>query len=194
MPDAETYAWYKAHGICTQCNHEKAYGGKVTCLYCQGKQIESAVKYYQNLPESNRKAKKKRESDYHKRTRQERKAQGICVACGKYPARKNRTLCKICTGKQNRYQAGYRMKKAEQQGKDITPRFKRTSLGKCYICGEPVSDENKNFCPDCLEDQRKKAEHMRKFIDYENHPCKKWIHMYYEERRCEKRNYPKSKE
>lgn len=31
MSDAETYAWYKAHGICTQCHHEKAYGGKIIC-------------------------------------------------------------------------------------------------------------------------------------------------------------------
>lgn len=157
MPDAETYAWYKAHGICPQCQRENAYGGKVLCLYCQGKQTESAVKYYQNLPEHKLKAKKQRESEYHKRIREERKAKGICVVCGKYPARQNITLCKICADKQNRYQARYRMKKAEQQGKDTTPRFMRTALGKCYICGEPVSDENKNFCPEHLEMQRKKA-------------------------------------
>ena len=191
MPDAKTYAWYKAHGICTQCQREKAYGGKVTCLYCQGKQIESAVKYYQNLPESKLKAKKQRESDYHKRIREERKEKGVCVACGKYPARQNRTLCKICTDKQNRYQAGYRMKKAEQQGKDITPRFKRTALGKCYICGETVSDENKNFCPKHLEIQRKKAEYMRSHIDYKNHPHIKWHIAFIQYRRLIKNAYSK---
>ena len=174
MPDAETYAWYKSHGICPNCQREDAYGGKVLCLECQGKMTESAVKYYQNLPEPKLKAKKQRESDYHKRTREARKAQGICVACGKYPARQNRTLCKMCAHKQNLYQAEYRMKKAGQQSKDITPRFMRTALGKCYICGEPVSDENKNFCPKCLAIQRKKAEYMRSHIDYENHPHKKW--------------------
>lgn len=194
MPDAETYAWYKAHGICTQCHHEKAYGGKVTCLYCQGKQIESAVKYYQNLPESKLKAKKQRESDWHKRIREERKAQGICAACGKYPARQNRTLCRACTDKQNRYAAEYRMNKAEQQGKNITPRFKRTALGKCYICGEPVSDENKNFCPKHLEAQRKKAAYMRNLIDYNNHPHVRWHTSFIQYRRWKKRNYPKSNE
>lgn len=168
MPNAEEYAWYKSHGICPKCQKRKAANGKTKCLQCQGEHIEWYVNWYQNLPPEKLKAKKARESAYHKQQRDERKAKGLCVDCGKYPAIQNRTRCRLCSAKQNAYQAEYRMKKAIQQGKDCTPRFKRTQLGKCYICGEPLSPESKTFCPKCLEIQRKKAAHMRTFIKPEN--------------------------
>ena len=183
MPDAETYAFYKSRGICVRCMQADAYGGKTLCLTCQGKSLEESVRYCQTMTPEKRAAKNRRQADYSKRLRLERKALGICTACGKHPAKPQRTLCPICADKQNRRQEERRMRSAEQQGKDPTPRFKRTALGKCYICGEPVSPENKNVCPLHLEAQRKKAAHMRSRIDYQNHPFRQWAAAFYAERR-----------
>lgn len=170
MPNKEDYAWYKSHGICPTCGKQKSIKGKVNCLECSGRNLEWSVAYFQNLSEQCREARKKRVSEYNKRIRKERKQKGLCTACGKKQARENKTLCNICANKQKRNNEKYMRKKAESQGKDMIQRQFRTSLGMCYICGKAVSPENRNFCHECLERQRSKAEHMRKFIDYETNP------------------------
>lgn len=170
MPDKADYAWYKAHHICTQCQKQTARKGKVTCLQCSGAAIETSLTYWHDMPDEKKQAKLERRRQYNKRRRDSLKQAGICTMCGKKPAKQGRTLCQTCANKNKMRVAACTRKKLESQGKDSTPRAMRTSLGKCYICGEPVSDESRNFCAGCLEVQRRKAAHMRAFIDHENHP------------------------
>lgn len=65
------------------------------CPVCQEKRRERSRKRWQNLtPEQKAAA-----SAYHKNWYENRKAQGICVSCGKNPAKENHTKCEGCLAK-----------------------------------------------------------------------------------------------
>ena len=96
--EQEVYAWRKAHNMCGRCGHEKAEEGSVFCSKCKVEGQERARNYYRNMP-----ADKKRELlDRKKAVRDERKAKGLCMRCGK-PVYKNFVLCKEHHYKANEY-------------------------------------------------------------------------------------------
>lgn len=183
MPNAEDYAWFKSHGICPTCQKYPLIKGKSVCVQCSGAKLEHSVNRWLNLPADQKQADNERRREYQKRRRQKLKESGICTMCGKSPAKQGRTLCALCASKHNRHVAAYTRKKRESQGKDGTPRAMRTSLGLCYICGNPVSSENRNFCAECLKVQRQKAQHMRQFVDYENHPFRELNDAFWNEKK-----------
>lgn len=183
MPNAEDYAWFKSHGICPACQKYPLAKNKSTCVQCSGVKLEIAVNRYLNLQEAEKQAELQRCREYSKRRREMRKQLGICTMCGKHEARQGRTLCTLCADKQKRRQLQYRRKKAENKGAEFIPRNMRTNLGLCYICGKPVSSDNRNFCTECLKVQRRKAEHMRTFVDYENHPFRSWQDAFWREKK-----------
>ena len=97
----------------------------------------------------------------------ERKANGICTACGKRKARKNKTMCLECLTKmRNRIT---RMRRA----KGILPREEYGWLGLCKICGKAPMMNGRKVCEKCLVTLQKNAEVGRAAIDMKNHPFRK---------------------
>ncbi len=94
----ELYLWYKERGICTKCKKRYAAPGHVTCEACLKKHREYEKRY------SERKAIKQKE------VREQRKAQGLCVYCGR-KAVKDRVLCVECARKGSEAQQVRKMRK-----------------------------------------------------------------------------------
>ena len=83
-----SYQFYKARGICTVCRERKAFNGRVRCEVCAERQV---------IYSANR---DKDKLGRQFRARRERlSAQGICVNCGKRPAREGCKKCEACERK-----------------------------------------------------------------------------------------------
>lgn len=113
MPDADDYAWLKAHRICTCCQQNKARHGKITCLECAGKAAERHVKRWDAMPPTQKKSWIARSSAYNKQLREMRRAQGLCTVCGKSPARAGKLECTECAARRRQYEARSRAKKQD---------------------------------------------------------------------------------
>ena len=155
----ERREWYKAHGICYKCGTADALKGKTLCADCADRQADYAAKnYWANKAEHLAKR-----HERQKKRSAERKAQGLCVVCGKREAQKGRTRCAICAEKDRRKQ----LKHSRKIGR--IPYDLRVSPDVCYIClGEPM--EGSRLCADCY---KKSCEHLeigRSKIKWENHP------------------------
>ena len=79
----EQRADYKAHGICISCGRNDAEIGHVLCKAC----IANAKLRQQCIDPDGSKRR-----EYKKQLRESRKAQGLCIECGK-PAWRGRTRC-----------------------------------------------------------------------------------------------------
>lgn len=123
----EQYQWYKEHGICTHCRHEKAEPGKTLCLACM--MDNRQYKSKKDMDKQNAKSM----SQYYSR-----KSSGLCVVCGKRP-QEHGLKCKKCAAK-------IKMR-SDRRRQDIL-RSERPDYGKCYICGKPVM-AGKKVCPEC---------------------------------------------
>ena len=100
------YYWYKEHGICTDCHHREAIRGQILCPDCRDKKnLAKYIRYQKHKEEINEKNKICSE-----RRRAKRKAEGLCVSCGK-PLDTNKTRCKCCLIKNKTYSERSRIKK-----------------------------------------------------------------------------------
>lgn len=97
----------------------------------------------------------------------ERKANGICTACGKRKARKDKTMCLECLTKMRNRITKMRRKKG------ILPREEYGWLGLCKICGKAPMMNGRKVCKKCLVTLQKNAEAGRSAIDMKNHPFRK---------------------
>lgn len=71
---ADSYRFFKAHGICTRCNKERAIEGHTMCADCLANE---AVRESKHTPMSEAaKARRKAKYEY-------RKTNGLCLDCGK---------------------------------------------------------------------------------------------------------------
>ena len=98
----ESYYHYKAHGICWHCKTRWVAPGRTYCEICtrqikaRNEQLDpGAVK--RNAAGRERRAKLK--------------AAGICVACGKRPAREGITRCSICNKKAAESRQAYNIRR-----------------------------------------------------------------------------------
>lgn len=139
----DTRRFWREHGICTNCGHEKAFRGKRLCPACLEKEAERT-----------RGRKKTEEQKARDRERYyEHKQNGICVRC-KRLATKGSIYC-----------VEHRIKdRATSREWAQKNRNKGYALfGLCVRCGaEP--EEGRNLCPDCLEKQRQHISYARGFI------------------------------
>ena len=141
MDDRTNYEWYKAHGICPCCQKRKARPGRVTCAECGGKNAAAARRSYAKLTPEEQEAYKARMRECHRawwakqpeerrrkyyeqsktcgrRLKEERKAAGLCVYCGKAPARPERLACEACAAKSAaQAHLGYLRRKEKAYGK-----------------------------------------------------------------------------
>lgn len=53
--------------------------------------------------------------DYQQRMRKERKEKGLCIQCGKNPAREGKTMCEECAKKWAKFVKKTRLKKEERE-------------------------------------------------------------------------------
>ena len=86
----ESYYNYKAHGICWHCKTRWVAPGRTYCEICT-RQIKARNE--QLDPGGEKRNAKGRER------RARLKAAGICVVCGKRPAREGITRCSVCNKK-----------------------------------------------------------------------------------------------
>lgn len=84
--------FFRAHGICTTCGKNRAAPGRAMCLDCLQKSREY---HYRKLAEETPEQREHRLATaraYHRRTRAERRAQGLCTECGR-PTAQGTILC-----------------------------------------------------------------------------------------------------
>lgn len=161
--ERKDYDKYKSLGICPTCGHRDANWGRVRCFECAEKINELCAARYRNLTHEQKKRELKAISDNFKRRYQQRKADGICVKCGKRKPQRGVLRCFDCTAAAKRAQ--------NVKSKDKIPRSLRIGLGLCYVCGGKAVDGGK-LCDKCLAVAQEKAKKMREAPRSGNHA---WI-------------------
>lgn len=151
----EIYDWYKEHGRCPKCGGDPVRG-KALCINCLDREAEKARERRKKWTEEKRKMRNEQMRKYIKRVREERKAKGICIECGKRPAG-NTQRCKLC-----QYKINKRKREKHRDNGGVTYE-ERIDPQKCYFCGYPVV-KGKRVCKRCLEREQKMAENMRTYI------------------------------
>lgn len=86
----KTRNMYISHGVCPICKKNSIFGDEKSCPECRVKNL-----MYTRKANVNRKHK----SDMAKKIYNERKAEGICVKCGKNRSENGRVKCKKCLEK-----------------------------------------------------------------------------------------------
>lgn len=106
--------WRKEQGVCTLCGKSKVRKGLTMCQTCAERMREYKKRSWAAKSADEKAAYRKRVNERRRQKRAERKAQGLCVRCGKNKARDGITLCAAC---------------AEYQAK-ATQRYKKRVEGK----------------------------------------------------------------
>lgn len=142
MPD-EQYWFYVEHGVCPRCRKANALPNRKFCADCLYKRNEAQIQRYRAMTEDD----KKRRNERARIRYQERKSAGICVGCGKNPAKKGRVRCFECLIKVSRSAVEC------QRRKGSVPRTLFGDGFHCAVCGADV--ENRKLCDRCLANARK---------------------------------------
>lgn len=139
---------------CIICGKRDAYtlGGRSSCYECcekaHGQKLSAEALENRHL--------------YQKRLYDERRAQGICVSCGK-KAEKGKSRCAICLAKDRRSV----LKRDREKG--ALPSYLRNGIDYCASCTKPLTDENrvhgKKLCKTCYDKACKSLEIARSYIN-----------------------------
>ena len=113
---------------------------------------------------------RQKERERHRRRAANRRAQGLCVKCGKHPPAPERSLCEACgergrAAERARYargkaagdpyggrNPGSRRRMARERNKKR--RRERVEIGLCTTCGERKPVEGGAVCETCREERR----------------------------------------
>lgn len=160
----ERYHWYLSHGICPICKVEDLQDGKKRCWRCRVKDNERM--------QARRAAESKAQADLRrekfklksKEARDKRKAEGICITCGKRKAENGKTRCGICL-------AYHRQKQLDQNRKNGMMPLELRGYGYCTICYAPT--ENK-VCEECHARLVEHAAMMREKQSLKHHTWQKY--------------------
>ena len=125
--------WLKANHICPKCGTNTLYGREKRCYECSEKDRE--YRY--------RKRKVGYRAEYSRERRERQKALGICVHCGKRPAKDGRTMCAKCLKSRA-------IRERERRGHFID-RSEYPNYGICYQCCKRPVVEGKRLCKECIE-------------------------------------------
>lgn len=132
-----TRKWCREHGICTECHVNHVVNGEKTCAECK---IKKAIYRAKNPIPKEKYEKILADNRIRSKIRfDERKAKGLCVACGRNMAAPGRTRCPICLEKN-----------ARVRRKIVDKRKLWLENGLCYKCGKPVYKHFK-LCKDCYD-------------------------------------------
>lgn len=104
----ESYYNYKAHGICWKCKTRWVEPGRTYCEICKRK-----VKAEADRRDPGR---EKRKTYCRGRTARLIEA-GLCVTCGRVPAREGKRQCAKCANKKNEANRMRRLKQRVREGR-----------------------------------------------------------------------------
>lgn len=153
MTSKEEYALLDKLGICHECKKAKQFPGRKYCPACLERiAARNAATYYSEKGAEYRETRNARNKERYR----ERKENGICVKCGKKPA-KYGLYCYECSIKVKREQA----KKNERRRQDNSPfalRDWKKEHRVCYWCGNPIELGNMtSYCDACRQKLSKQA-------------------------------------
>ena len=137
------YEYYKSIGRCPICKRNKSAPNHVLCLECLSDVSERNRSQRDKWTPKRRKAESKRAVENKRKRKERRKAEGVCVECGKRTPKEGRIRCAICLYKHSERMKGYYRQKGHK------PRELFYYHDKCWIC-----------CADALPGKRVCAEHM----------------------------------
>ena len=137
--------YLKKRGICVSCGKNPAEPNRVQCMECAGKRMD---RYYEQGGNTDKQRERNRE--YWREKSKQRRADGVCIRCGKRKPEEGKATCRHCLNKNKLYKERHREKVIRSQ---------RTLYGLCYICGKPALP-NMGVCKDCYETRLKMVKPM----------------------------------
>lgn len=146
----ESRKFFISMGIFPKCHKEPIYGNYKSCASCREKRKKTRGVQIKTQSEKSR-AKEKYER---------RKSNGICVKCGKRKSEKDRTMCHICSKKDNVRKIKFGISEYRKEN------------GLCIWCNNPV-ENGRMFCSHCMEKKREILVYARSCRHMENHVWKK---------------------
>lgn len=139
-----SYDYYKLIGRCPICKRNESAPNHVLCLLCMSDASEKNLRQRDKWTSERRMAESKRAVENKRKRRERRKAEGVCVECGKRPPKEGCIRCAICLHKHSE-----RMKRY-YHAKGHKPRELLLAHDVCYICGgEPLP--GKRLCAEHME-------------------------------------------
>ena len=146
----------KEHHICRQCGGQDAYtlNGRTYCAKCCEINSERKRKWRSEHPGAN--------AETVRKNREKRKADGVCVKCGRPKSDGNHVLCSECRAKQHRYRVAAR-----------TCNYPRGENGICWLCNKrPVKDGFK-ICQICYDRAMVRCKALNEKRDNRDHIWRK---------------------
>ena len=141
----EQYHYRQDMGFCPRCKVNKLFGTEKICIECRAKSITTTSIWRENNPEKHKENMAKKNQKYKVRS-EERKAQGICIDCGKQMTTTQFVRCDLCRYKRNEKQ---RQKRAEQYTTPKTQIWKAN--GWCVKCGCETLKDGYKICEGCYQ-------------------------------------------
>ena len=158
----DRYYYLKSLGVCPCCGKNDAFHGHVFCPSCMEKQQNRDRARYHQLSAEEKKAKNIMSRENKKKRYYRRKAEGICVSCGKKKAT-NGLRCLECYVKQKKSDHRRAQQKKIEKGGD--PRDIRTQKGLCRFCEEPAVP-GQRLCEKHYQGAVESMRNARKFSHY----------------------------
>ena len=157
------YNWYKSLGICPMCRKNRPTKNHIICLECMSDTSEKNRRRRERLTPEQRRAESQRAVEYKRQRKERRKAEGLCVECGKRPPKEGRIRCAICLHKHSERMKLYHRAKGHK------PRELLMAHDVCYICGrEPLP--GKRVCAVHMDMCMRNLSIAHKKVDWYNHP------------------------
>lgn len=94
----------KSRGLCVKCGKQPSFGKKRYCADC----LYYFQMYHIEHPWEPTDEQRAHKSAYDKALRKQRKDAGLCIRCGKRPAKSNRTMCAACAEERRAYDRAWR--------------------------------------------------------------------------------------
>mgnify|MGYP001773348469 CR=1 FL=1 len=157
----DNYYYLKSLGVCPKCGREDAFPGHVYCPSCLEKQQKKSRDYYHRLSAKDKELRHKKASKRHKELYQQRKAEGLCVACGKKAVKG--VFCLECYAKNKKRNWERAQKKKIETGGN--PMDLRVEKGLCRFCEEPALPGHR-LCEKHYATAVETARHARQFNHY----------------------------
>lgn len=172
----------RAAGLCPRCGKHPPAPERAICEPCGERQRERGRKRDARLREAGKPRRDRRKARAYnrkrdKREREERKAAGVCVQCGKVPAAPDSLRCEPCAdkrreGEREQYAEAKAagkpyggknaiQKRAEARDRAARKRAVRLAAGLCPRCGKHAPAPGRSECEPCLEKRRASESHDR---------------------------------
>lgn len=147
----ETQKMYRAAGICVRCGQRDA---KLTSIYCP-ECADKRAEYNRRWTERNGQKRRDYAHGRYEAKVSERRSAGLCISCGKRPAKAGRVRCEMCLAKDRESH-----KRSARKRGAITWDMRGDGL-HCFTCCRPICSGQK-ICEDC---RTKLAEASKKGLE-----------------------------